>query len=85
MKIYKIDHYEYNVDIFRPVYAGTMDAVKEILRQQSASIREQLIVDEMELATTKDALVSALNGNPETTQLRSWKVTARGGLRSLEL
>lgn len=85
MRVYRLAHYEYNEEVFKSFYAGSLDDVKAAMREQSSSLRPDLIVDEMEMDTAKASIIAGLNGNPELKHLRSWAITARGGLRPMEI
>lgn len=72
----------------RPSFFGTRDEAHQVAKNDciGAQSRDECRIYEQELDTDKGSIISLLMGNPqyENSNLRRWKLSARGGLVELD-
>lgn len=84
MKIYRIRDTAFSADEdqIHDVYAGTKDEAKAngVVRA-TPPYQSDIEVTELEVQTDKAGVLAILQGNRIFTTLRTWRMTARGGLK----
>jgi|GEM_PF-5990211 len=70
-----------SVDEEPTTYVGTFAQAREFVREKAPIDRDSVVVAEVEVASDKDGLLQALNGEPVEFVKRQWIGTKRGGLR----
>lgn len=81
MKCYLLRDRENNVDFCQPCYVGTLGKVRAVIHGFDKVCRERIVVEEVEIDTSKIGVLIALNHRPITKVLRTWGITPRGGLK----
>lgn len=62
-------------------YFGTRAEAKTSIKDKAPKVREQYLLEEVNVETDKDGVVKMLNGDPDCSTIRRWGFTARGGLK----
>lgn len=79
MLIYRICDPD-NTDV-KPAYRGTIDEAKQEVRAEQPTFRGAIIVTQLTVDLDRATLLAILNGEAfESTEVRRWRGTARGGL-----
>jgi hypothetical protein len=62
-------------------YVGTTAESKDVVKAETGVFRHNILVTEVEVQTDKEGILAILNCKPIVKDLRSWRGTARGGLK----
>ena len=85
MKVFRLMHHENNQDVFRTRYSGSLGDTKDVVRNDVPKhLREDVVVDEVEVNTSKLGVIAMLNGEPQFFEpSRTFGITPRGGLKEI--
>lgn len=68
----------------RHTYHATRDAAHDAAKE-SVWRHDQIFIDLIDVRIDKEGVVALMNGEPKVTKLRSWALTARKGLKEIEV
>lgn len=78
MKVFKV--YREDEDLLTE-YFPTRAEAKASVKDKAPKVREQYLLEEINVETDKDGIVKMLNGDPDESIVQRWSFTARGGLK----
>lgn len=82
MKVFRLVDTELPDDTLS--YAGTMAGAKALAKDLPAVLRKRHTVEELEVQTDKAGVVAMLNNAPIVKVVRTFAVSARGGVQAIE-
>ena len=82
MKVFRLNHHEYDEEIYETCFFGTMAEAKKAASEVSKHLRADIVAAELNVQSDKEGFLAALNGEPVViAELRKFDVTARGSLK----
>ena len=73
--------YRVNLPLENPAFEGTMALAREVVKERNKDVWSETTIDEVEVQADKEGVLHALNRNPVINVIRTWGITARGGLK----
>ena len=85
MKVFRLNHHEYDSEIYPTRYVGTLVEAKKEVKEVPKHLRRDIVVTELDMQSDKEGFLAALNDEAiVTSTLREFSITARGGLQADE-